>query len=693
MRKKPSEDQNSGQRELTLRFRKGPVNQFSGRQFGFGGEKLTRVIGGEAAGISLLLETLAALCRAEHGSVHLPRWPEIKPNEEALPEMKGAAPAFLAAQDRFFAPDKRSLALAFDLEDMVRAYTAARQEIHCPACREILRPVERGRLALRIMERYANAASLGVSAVLMGVLPKQKRRLISSGYQRFWIGNTQADSDNIEESGLWDRVTGVLVDVVKPRASAVHRLTEALALAGDIGGGAVFLDDGHSHRRLDLAGTTCLNCLAAVGERDESSVLLDSPTAADLHRWMTQDGPAVKERMTAQSRDVLSVLEAFSLGHLPLNRTLDELGWVEKGLCKFAETAIKGGKGRYVIADTPFWGLDLPRIEKIKAFVCASLSRGWSWIVADNDGYFAETSDQAIVLQASHGHWEHGGADDHRLTPPEPKTPPAWRACLSFRDLDALWVQEGQWVNLPSAPSLEKPWGAADWNLKLMDARQKRPVLKTASHQQAWRLCQSHRRSLAAFLGWERMLAERFVLMPENRARGLTVSRLLDRGERVHCLVCRGRGFVDNEITGRMGMPCIHCQGTGMRADPSAPRYRGSTLYDIMKLTVLEFREQFAFSTRLRQSLRLAERLGLGHLTLHRRLWTLSFSERWLCLLLSQRMGQQKGGIWIVEQPFLSLARQQENILRRVFEDFVERGGLLLTIGSDSGPAEKEVSR
>jgi len=686
MRNNPSLHKKPGQSGLVIKIKKGPEDQLKGLKITFKTGQLTRICCEGPGGRSLLLETLLAMTEAESKSMLSVCWPQMSINLEKKIELYGSALCYFAPQNRFFIEEKRTLNQLFQLESMVMEYMKNQEQSRgCPVCRGKLKILELNEFAKRYLELSQASLAIYISAPVIHLKKRQLQELLTSGFTRFWIQEKLVDSDNIKESGLWNRVDAVVIDIIRPHANAVDRIIEALMLVRELGHETVLIKSDFLDLALKLDGLICLDCLTSQVNDDDALNNAICPDMKQLLTWYEETVVSDVKGDSIKMNLLFSFLDIFSLSDLPLSTSLDKLGWIKQGLILMIEKMMQGGPGRFVIIDSPFWGMNVNQITTVKELIVKTRSEGWGWIVAGDENHLLDIQDQLIDLKANCVKMSDDCNRNFTQHNHETETWNPWKGELLFMDDIKIKVEGGQWRSVPTTEKLEKSWTTQDWKLIPEDKSDRNHVvLAVASRHQAVRLSKSHRRTLAGFLGWERLLAERMALLPDSRTRGVTTQKLLGRRKLDLCLVCRGLGVIEDLEMGRMVSICPSCSGVGVRFDASAPRYHHLTLYDIMLLTVKEFAEQITFSSRIVFSARNALRMGFGGMSVSRRLWTLSTSEAWLSLILSQLLQLRHGGVWIVEQPFLALSAEQKDALKAILSDFVAKGGFLLTIDPEN---------
>ena len=667
---------------MTVHFPMGSGSRLTGRSFRFRSGTLTRIVTDGPAGATLLLEALADLSVAESAALTGLRWPRLAEEAGNEPLAEGMAPCFLASQDRFFRFDRRSLAGLFGLEALMADYLSQTGDSgRCPVCRKLLVAPDIPGLAELIASTAPSDGMVAVSAPLARANLKLRRKMSRLGFHRYWIKDRLVDGEDIDESGLWEEVDGVLIDMVPVGRRAATRIAEALMLVRETGAEQVRIGIGGECKTLSLGDPLCPACLESRHPPAAESDRLPGPGSDQLLRWMEEAGKLDRHSGDLDLRCLFSLLQEFSLSELPLSTVLSELSWETQGALFMIQAIACGAPNRFVMIDGPFQGLDRGRISLLRRMIGETRRKGWGWIIAGDEGILADMAGAVILLESLAEESPDGAGD---VGDPDPGAVlfPDWSASIVCDRFPQQRIGSGQWLTLRSGGKFEPERPRFNWKF-IPDGEEKGflPVLKMTSPRLAWRLTHSRRMTFAGYLGWDRLIADRMALLPGSRARGWTAGKILGRDKTEMCMTCRGLGVSLEKPLRHSARACRDCGGVGRRFDASAPRYRGMTMYDIMKLTVGEAERKLLSPSRLRFALHAARKLGLGGIVLCRRVWTLSESERWLLVLLAQLAALHgRPGVWMVEEPYFGLSAGQRDRLRELFRLYTGSGGALVTV-------------
>lgn len=669
---------------IDVRFTGGPCKELVGHRMALAHGSLTRIEADGPFGQSLILEMLADSSLSITRSLASFRWPTMADRLKHGVEVHRMSPCDLADQDRFFVMDPRNLMGLFGLEELVSEFLeSGRCDPGCRVCGSPMRVLSLPDLSASLAGGLEGGELLMISAPLASPGPRLRKKWMSLGFHRFWLGDHLADSEDIDVSGSWSDVRAVLIDSVRLGDGVTDRLIEAVMTARSMGSDYFLLHQGERSWSIDPGDLFCPVCLTTA-QIDQTVVApLPDPTIADLAVWVVSEKKTEPDTETGQAEKIPALLQRFQYGGLKASTRLSDLPWADQGLLLLLKATINRGPGRFILADAPFLGLEENRIASLIEYIKESRREGAAWVVAADGGHLHGYADMVLLLE---------GDKPQPITSVKENREPVcpglepWQGLLSQAGGPRREIHSGQRLEWPETDGPPGRLNTRGWTfVAASDAFQREPMVRIAGHGQAWKMSQGRHQTLAGVMGWDRLIADRMAQLPQSRARGLDANRLLGRHPLGQCISCRGRGMEAGREDGRWSETCSLCQGTGMRRAPGAPEYHHLTLYDIMRLTVRELDERITFSTRLRCGTRAAMRLGFEFTELNRRLWTFSHSERWLLLLLSQMVQFAHRGLWIIEQPWLGLNALQARSLDELYRCFVSRGGTLVTLGSQRG--------
>lgn len=145
------------------------------------------------------------------------------------------------------------------------------------------------------------------------------------------------------------------------------------------------------------------------------------------------------------------------------------------------------------------------------------------------------------------------------------------------------------------------------------------------------------------------------------------------------CPMCQGKGFIVTELVfmDPVTTPCEACGTKRFNNESLALTYKGKNIVEILEMTV-ETSIEFFKGTKIEKPLLALQRVGLSYMTLGQPLSTLSGGERQRIKLA--KYIDQKGNIFILDEPTTGLHCSDIENLLVLFEDLVAKGNTVLII-------------
>ena len=146
------------------------------------------------------------------------------------------------------------------------------------------------------------------------------------------------------------------------------------------------------------------------------------------------------------------------------------------------------------------------------------------------------------------------------------------------------------------------------------------------------------------------------------------------------CEVCKGKGIRTSELAflGNAESECEACNGSGYNPTALNYLYRGSSIDQVMALTVSQALTFFADDTSITQPLLRMEQVGTGYLTIGRATSTLSGGERQR-VKLSTVMAQREA-ILILDEPTTGLHGQDVSHFLALIQQLVDSGTTVIMV-------------
>ncbi|AKU95543.1 Excinuclease ABC subunit A [Labilithrix luteola] len=146
------------------------------------------------------------------------------------------------------------------------------------------------------------------------------------------------------------------------------------------------------------------------------------------------------------------------------------------------------------------------------------------------------------------------------------------------------------------------------------------------------------------------------------------------------CPECRGIGLVRTDLAfmDAIEAPCETCDATGFSDQARSFRLDGSSIADVMKMTIPAAKDFFASDEAIRAPLERLERVGLDYMTLGQQLSSLSGGERQRLKLATELA--RTGRIYLFDEPTSGLHIADIEKLLRLFDELVARGDSVLIV-------------
>jgi excinuclease ABC subunit A len=207
-------------------------------------------------------------------------------------------------------------------------------------------------------------------------------------------------------------------------------------------------------------------------------------------------------------------------------------------------------------------------------------------------------------------------------------------------------------------------------------------------------LSRSPRSSPIVYLEHFDTIRERFAMLPEAMAAGLTASSFSFNSGTGRCDRCSGMGFekIEMQFLSDLYVRCPECDGKRYQAHVLRVKMRGKSIADVLEMTITEAIAFFEIDLltpgvgshaveTLLASLRLMAEVGLGYLRLGQPLNVLSGGESQRLKLVSHLTGKTGNGTQnALDEPTTGLHFDDVAVLLRVFDRLVEQGNTLIVI-------------
>lgn len=171
--------------------------------------------------------------------------------------------------------------------------------------------------------------------------------------------------------------------------------------------------------------------------------------------------------------------------------------------------------------------------------------------------------------------------------------------------------------------------------------------------------------------------------LPESKLRGYTPGTFSLNVDGGRCPVCKGLGVevVDMMFMDDVALVCDSCDGKKYRREILEVKYKDKNIHEILNMTVDEAMEFFVAYPQIRKPLSFLREVGLGYIRLGQSAATLSGGESQRLKIAREFIGtQQKGTLYILDEPTTGLHFREIEMLMRVLHRLVDSGGSVILI-------------
>jgi excinuclease ABC subunit A len=177
-----------------------------------------------------------------------------------------------------------------------------------------------------------------------------------------------------------------------------------------------------------------------------------------------------------------------------------------------------------------------------------------------------------------------------------------------------------------------------------------------------------------------------FAAQPLSRARGYTPATFsFNAAGGGRCRACDGAGHLQIEMVfmADVFIPCEACEGSRYEPEVLDVRIKGSSIHDVLNLTVDQAILRFRHQDRLGQTLWYLQQVGLGYLRLGQPATTLSGGEAQRLKIARQLAGARSKSqrrLYILDEPTTGLHMEDVRTLIKVLDRLVDAGHTVLVI-------------
>jgi excinuclease ABC subunit A len=194
------------------------------------------------------------------------------------------------------------------------------------------------------------------------------------------------------------------------------------------------------------------------------------------------------------------------------------------------------------------------------------------------------------------------------------------------------------------------------------------------------------RSNVATYTGLFDRIRSRFAATPEARRRRYGASRFSFNLAPGRCPVCKGEGTMEVEL---LFLPTVHavcsaCHGTRYNPETLEIELDGSTIADVLAMSVTRASEFFAGDADVARHLDALLDVGLGYVSLGQSATELSGGEAQRVKLASElRRGQQGDTLYLLDEPTSGLHPQDADRLVGHLQHLVDGGNTVVIVEHD----------
>ncbi|WP_288531394.1 excinuclease ABC subunit UvrA [uncultured Secundilactobacillus sp.] len=193
------------------------------------------------------------------------------------------------------------------------------------------------------------------------------------------------------------------------------------------------------------------------------------------------------------------------------------------------------------------------------------------------------------------------------------------------------------------------------------------------------------RSTVATYSGIFDHIRELFAATADAQAKGFTASRFSYNLKGGACPTCGGTGVINLDIQylPDMAETCPTCHGRRYNPETLAVKWQGYNIADVLDLGVTEAIPVFEAEPAIGDVLKTLDEMGLGYLTLGEDTPALSGGEAQRLKLVTQMGRQQRGTLFVFDEPSVGLHPDDVAVLLRVFDRLLRQGATIITIEHD----------
>ena len=440
---------------------------------------------------------------------------------------------------------------------------------------------------------------------------------------------------------------------------------------------------------------------------------------------MTGHKAQVAEKIIKEITARLTFLINVGLDYLSLDRSAETLSGGEAQRIRLASQIGSGLTGVMYVLDEPSIGLHQRDNSRLLQTLKNLRDLGNTVIVVEHDQEAIESADHVVDMGPGAG--EHGGHIVASGSPKEVEANPASLTGAYLSGLRKIAVPKKR--GTPNPLRQLKVQGAGGNNLKQVDLELpvglftcvtgvsgsgKSTLINDTLYAAAARhlygsavepaphrdiegleffdkvinvdqspIGRTPRSNPATYTGLLTPIRELFAGVPEARERGYGPGRFSFNVKGGRCEACQGDGMIKVEMhfLPDIYVPCDVCHGKRYNRETLEVRYKGRTIYEVLRMTVEQAREFFAPVPVVARKLQTLVDVGLSYIQLGQSATTLSGGEAQrvkLALELSKRDTGRT--LYILDEPTTGLHFQDIEMLLAVLHRLRDHGNTIVVI-------------
>ncbi|QAA81433.1 excinuclease ABC subunit UvrA [Aequorivita sp. H23M31] len=174
-----------------------------------------------------------------------------------------------------------------------------------------------------------------------------------------------------------------------------------------------------------------------------------------------------------------------------------------------------------------------------------------------------------------------------------------------------------------------------------------------------------------------------FAMTPEALIRGYKPGRFSFNVPGGRCETCKGAGLrvIEMNFLPDVYVECETCQGKRFNRETLEIRYKGKSIYDVLKMTINEASDFFENIPKIYRKIKTIKDVGLGYITLGQQSTTLSGGEAQRIKLATELSKRDTGKtFYILDEPTTGLHFEDIRVLLIVLNQLADKGNTVLII-------------